>query len=289
MPFGIANGQLCTSQHWKNCDEKITSTGGGATCRSRDINGFSLKSIECGRQGEDLDDFFQALMHDKNGTPHNLDLGEILAEISIMMNAGSTTTAIALANVMYQLLKNPECMARLREELDTVLDEDDVVAPYEKVKYLPYLRACLDESLRLFPPTSHGLPRITPPAGATILGDYVPGGVTVSMSAYVVHRDANIFPEPEKYIPDRWLGDAGKELGPYFVSFSAGARGCIGRNISYLEQTVALATMIHRYDIALADPTFVPDRKETFNLHPNELPILLSLRNATTEEARDVM
>lgn len=233
--------------------------------------------------GEELDDFFEALMHDKNGTPHNLDFGEILAEISIMMNAGSTTTAIAMANVMYQLLINPDCMKRLREELDTVLDEDDVIAPYEKVKYLPYLRACLDESLRLFPPTSHGLPRMTPSEGANILGDYIPGGVTVAISAYVVHRDPSVFPEPERYIPERWLGEAGKELGPYFVSFSAGARGCIGRNISYLEQTVALATMVHRYEIELARPDFVPNRRETFNLHPSEVPVRLKLRQSSDD------
>lgn len=234
--------------------------------------------------GEKLDDFFEALMHDKAGKPHDLEWGEILAEVSVMMNAGSTTTAIAMANVMYQLLKNPKCMQRLREELDSVLDEDDVVAPYEKVKYLTYLRACLDESLRLFPPTSHGLPRMTPPEGANILGDYIPGGVTVSMSAYVVHRDAAIFPEPEKFNPDRWLGEAGKELGPYFVTFSAGARGCIGRNISYLEQTVALATILHRYDIELAKPGFVPKRQETFNLHLDEMPILLRHRSVGSGE-----
>lgn len=228
--------------------------------------------------GEKLDDFFEALMHDKNGVPHNLEWGEILAEISIMMNAGSTTTAIAMANVMYQLLRNPNCMQRLREEVDSVLDEDEVIAPYEKVKYLPYLRACLDESMRFFPPTSHGLPRQTPAEGANILGDYIPGGVTVSMSAYVVHRDPRIFPEPDKFSPDRWLGDAGKELGPYFVAFSAGARGCIGRNISYLEQTVALASMVHRYDLTLANPGFVPQRNETFNLHLNEVPVRLRRR-----------
>lgn len=228
---------------------------------------------------EKLDDFFEALMHDKTGTPHNLEWGEILAEISIMMNAGSTTTAIAMANVMFQLLKNPSCMQRLREEIDGVLDEDDVVAPYEKVKYLPYLRACLDESLRLFPPTSHGLPRTVPPEGSMILGEFLPGGVTVSMSAYVVHRDPVIFPQPEKYNPDRWLGEKGKELGPYFVAFSAGARGCIGRNISYLEQTVGLATMIHRYDIKLADPDFEPTRRETFNLHLDQVPVRLRRRD----------
>jgi len=232
-------------------------------------------------KGEELDDFFEALMHDKNGVPHNLDFGEILAEISIMMNAGSTTTAIALANVLYQLLINPECLARLREEVDAVLDEDDVVAPYDKVKYLPYLKACLDESLRVYPPTSHGLPRMTPSEGANILGDYVPPGVTVSMSAYVVHRDPTIFPNPETYNPERWLGEEGKELGPYFVAFSQGSRGCIGKQITYLEQTVALATIVHRYDIELADPSFVPERRETFNLHPNKLPIRLKLRKTS--------
>lgn len=143
---------------------------------------------------------------------------------------------------------------------------------------MPFLRACLDESLRLWPPTSHGLPRLTPSEGVNISGEWIPGGVTVSMSAFVVHRDPEIFPEPEEFRPDRWLGDAGKDLGPFFVAFSAGARGCIGRNISYLEQTVGLATMVHRYNIELANPSFEPERRETFNLHLNELPVRLTLR-----------
>lgn len=234
--------------------------------------------------GEKLDDFFEALMHDKNGIPHNLEWGEIVAEVSIMMNAGSTTTAIAMANVMYQLLKNPACMAKLREEIDSVLEDDEIVAPYEKVKYLPYLRACLDESMRVFPPTSHGLTRATPPEGALILGEYVPGGVTVSIPAYVAHRDEQVFPEPEKYDPERWLGEAGKELGPYFVAFSAGARGCIGRNISYLEQTVALASMLHRYDFELAKPGFVPERHEWNNLHLSELQVKIKRRRKSLVE-----
>lgn len=57
-----------------------------------------------------------------------------------------------------------------------------------------------------------------------------------------------------KHIGRSWLGDAGKELRPYFVAFSAGARGCIGRNISYLEQTVLLASLIHRFEFALSSP-----------------------------------
>lgn len=87
--------------------------------------------------GEKLDDFFQALMEDKNGNLNNLEWGEIVAEVSIMMNAGSDTTAIAMNNVMYNLLKNPEKLAKLREEIDSVLGPDVAVAPYDTVKHLP--------------------------------------------------------------------------------------------------------------------------------------------------------
>ncbi|KXH32538.1 cytochrome P450 oxidoreductase [Colletotrichum simmondsii] len=234
--------------------------------------------------GEKLEDFFQALMEDKNGTPNGLDWGEIVAEVSIMMNAGSDTTAIAMNNVMYWLLKNPRCMEKLREEIDAVLEPEEVVAPYDKVKHLPYLRACLDESLRIVPPTTFGLPRRTPPEGAYVLGDFIPGGTTVSISAYIVHRDPKIFPEPESYIPERWLGDKGKELQPYFVSFSAGARGCIGRNISYLEQTVLLASVLHRYNFALPFPAWEPERREAMNLMPSPMPLKVWRRVSKQEE-----
>jgi cytochrome P450 len=223
--------------------------------------------------GEKLDDFFSALMEDKNGTPNNLEWGEIVAEISIMMNAGSDTTAIAVNNVMYTLLKNPGSLAKLREELDAALDEDEVIAPYDKVKHLPYLRACLDESMRMFPPSTFGLPRRTPAEGALILGEFIPGGTSVSMSAYVAHRNEQVFPDPEVYRPERWLEESGKELQPYFITFSAGARGCIGRNISYLEQMVLLATLLHRFEFALPSPQWEPTLRENFNLSPGPMPL----------------
>ncbi|RMJ24378.1 Cytochrome p450 [Aspergillus sp. HF37] len=241
--------------------------------------GLSVERLKRYEAGEQLEDFFQALMEDKNGRPNNLELGEIVAEVNIMMNAGTVTTAISIANAMYQLIKNPACMDRLRKEVDAVLDPDEHVAPYDKVKHLPYLRACLDESLRLFPPTSHGLPREVPPEGMNIMGDWVPGGTSVSMSALVAHRDEKVFPEADKFIPDRWLGESGKALQPYFVAFSAGARSCIGRNIAYLEQTKVVATLVHRYEFALPDPDWELKRLETMNLILGDMPVKLWRRN----------
>ncbi|KAK8200731.1 hypothetical protein M8818_006046 [Zalaria obscura] len=225
--------------------------------------------------GEKLDDFFQALMENKNGQAHALEWGEIVAEVSIMMNAGSVTTAIAMANVLLQLLKNPSVMAKLRAELDHAIDDDDEdpVVSYDTVKHLPYLRACLDESLRLFPPTPHNLPREVPSEGLSIMDDYISGGVSVGMSALVAHRNEAIFPQADKYVPERWLGEEGKNLQPYFLAFSAGARGCIGRNISYLEQTVLLASILRRYEFALPSPDWEIERLETMNWILGEMPV----------------
>ncbi|EXJ92210.1 cytochrome P450 oxidoreductase [Capronia epimyces CBS 606.96] len=239
------------------------------------------RRLERYRAGEQLDDFFQALMEDKNGKPNNLEWGEIVAEISIMMNAGSATTAIAMANVMYQLLKNPKVMKILVNELDAALGDDDdddepsqtVVVPYDRVKHLPYLRACLDESLRLAPPNTQSLSRETPPGGTDIMGDYVAGGVTVGISALVAHRIESVFPQADQFIPERWLGEEGKNLQPYFLAFSTGARGCIGRNISYLEQTVLLASVLRRYEFALPHPQWEIQRLETMNWLLGEMPV----------------
>jgi cytochrome P450 len=176
-------------------------------------------------------------------------------------------------NAMYLLLANPKCLTKLRTELDSVMDPSECVVAYDKVRHLPYLRACLDEALRMFPPSTFGLPRRTPPEGAPILGTFIPGDTSVSISAFVAHRDPTVFPDPESFRPERWLGDDAKELQAAFITFSAGARGCIGRNISYLEQTVLLASVVHRYEFALPFEGWKPDLFEAFNLSPGPMPL----------------
>ncbi|KAF2098573.1 cytochrome P450 [Rhizodiscina lignyota] len=234
--------------------------------------------LERHEKGERLDDFFQFLMEDRGGVPHNLDIGEVEAEVNVIMNAGSDTTAIQLTHVMYFLLKNRSNLEKLREEVDSALAPDDIVAPYATIRHLPYLRACLDESLRMAPPVSFGLARKTPPEGAAILGQWIAGDITVSIPAYIAHRDPTIFQEPAAYRPERWLDEKAKEMQPYFIPFSMGARGCIGRNISYLEQHVLLASLVKRYDFELADEQYELPREEAFNLWPGPLPVKVRRR-----------
>ncbi|OJD29997.1 cytochrome p450 oxidoreductase [Diplodia corticola] len=256
-------------------------------------NELALRRLERHERGEKQDDFFHSLMEDKHGRPNNLEWGEIVAEVSIMLNAGSVTTAIALTNALHQLIKHPAAMRRLREEVDTALDDDDdddaasIVAPYAKIKHLPYTRACLDESLRLHPPTPQGLPRATPAEGCPILGAWVAGNTSVAVSALVAHRDESVFPDADAFVPERWLGEAGKALQPYFIAFSAGARGCVGRNVSYLEQAVVLASVVRRYEFALPGPRWEVRREETMNWLLGDMPVKVWLRERERERVAD--
>ena len=192
------------------------------------------------------------------------------------MDAGSDTTAIALTHVLYFLIKNPDKLARLRESLKGCGQFD--IPPYDMVKQNVYLRACLDESLRLLPPVSAGQQRKTPSGGTMIAGEWIAGNTLVSTSAYVVHRDPLVFPNPEAFIPERWLGSDAKEMQKYFIPFSAGSRGCIGRNLTYLEQTMLLAALVRRYDFTLPNHSWEMQWEERFNLWPRSLPVTIRRR-----------
>ena len=197
------------------------------------------------------------------------------------MDAGSDTTAIALTHVLYNLIKHPHILEKLREEVCGVFSQGETIAAYARVKSLPYLRACLDESLRILPPLPRGLERKTPPQGMTILGEHIAGGITVSVPTYTAHRDPTLFPKPDTYIPERWLdeSDAMKEMRAAFIPFSSGGRACLGRNITIIEQQILIATLVHRYDFALANPDWELSWEEGFNLWPSQMPIKLWRRD----------
>ncbi|KAI2707712.1 hypothetical protein CBS147332_6770 [Penicillium roqueforti] len=233
--------------------------------------------------GEKLDDFFSFLLGDKNGVPNMLMLGEMTAECSVMLNAGSETTGIALSNLLYLLIVNPNALERLRREVDEALDgiEDTKVAPFARIRYLPYLKACIDEGLRLLPPSATTTPRYTPPSGQDIMGYWIPGNTEVLCPTYSLQRNPEIFSNPDVFEPERWLGDNAKDLHTSFLPFSAGPRACIGRNITYMEQQMLIASLVHRYTFELIAPDFKPAYEEAVTCSPGPIPIYLFRRDET--------
>ncbi|KXL45912.1 MAG: hypothetical protein FE78DRAFT_381363, partial [Acidomyces sp. 'richmondensis'] len=123
------------------------------------------------------DDIFSKLLKDNKGLDLNFTTGDLLAECSVLMNAGTETTTAAFTNTLYLIYKHPKVLYRLRIELDAACPAEGI-ASYETLAQLPYLKACVEESLRVRPPSSFGLPRVVPKGGRMIAGKWIDEGVT---------------------------------------------------------------------------------------------------------------
>jgi cytochrome P450 len=154
--------------------------------------------------------------------------------------AGHETTANALVWTFYLLSRHPEADARLGGELRAVLDGRAATA--EDVDRLPYARAVLAESMRLYPPAWVVARQTARPY--TIRGHTAPANSIFMMSQWVTHRDARWWPDPLAFKPERWLGapPAGRPRLAYFP-FGSGPRACIGESFAWLEAGLILATL----------------------------------------------
>jgi cytochrome P450 len=236
------------------------------------------KRLAAEKDGQERSDFFQALSYSRDGVPTDMEFGELIQECALLMVAGSETTACALQNIFYFLILHPRCMQTLYEELESALgnedgDDDELVPAYDRVKFLPYLRAVIDETLRLRPSLPIALPRTTPPDGMNIAGVWVPGNTTVSASTWTIHRDPELFERPLEFLPERWLGENGVKIQKGFMAFSSGARACVGRNMAYMELTLVVAALVHRYHFALPSPDWKPTICETFVIKSGPMPV----------------
>lgn len=120
-----------------------------------------------------------------------------------------------------------------------------------------YLRACLDEAMRLCPSVPSNIPRVIGEGGITVMEEKLPAGMWVSVPNFTIFRNAKYFDRPHDYIPERWIADEGtgyaeedvKLAQAAFQPFSLGPRHCIARNLARREMTFALARILYLFDM----------------------------------------
>ncbi|PGH29639.1 hypothetical protein GX50_07597 [[Emmonsia] crescens] len=162
----------------------------------------------------------------------------------------SHTTGNPLTITAYNIAANQEIYRMLTTELTRAIPDPKSEPAFAKLEKLPFLTAVIQEGLRLSFGVLGRLPRVVPESGAEFNGYRVPAGTIVSMSSWMMHRNEELFPEPDKFDPSRWLDTkaSNKILGQYLVTFSKGSRQCIGMPLAYCEMYIALGRLFRHFD-----------------------------------------
>ncbi|XP_075886827.1 sterol 26-hydroxylase, mitochondrial-like [Nelusetta ayraudi] len=203
-----------------------------------------------------------------------MDIRDVYGSVAELLLAGVDTTSNTLTWTLHLLATNPECQDRLHEELHSVIPGDKIPSAAE-VTRIPYLRAVIKESLRMYPVVSMN-GRVFLDRDVTIGGYKFPKNTTFALANYAIGHDEDTFPEPDKFLPERWLRGRGVKANAFgSIPFGFGVRSCVGRRIAELEMYLALFRLIKHFEIK-PDPTIgelksvtrtvlVPDKP--LNLH----------------------
>ncbi|KAL9115408.1 MAG: hypothetical protein Q9227_000729 [Pyrenula ochraceoflavens] len=221
-------------------------------------------------QSKERQDMLYYLLHatdpDTNNPAYNvLDL---TSEANNLIIAGSDTTSTSLCGIFFYLTRNPRAYARLVHEIRSTFTSSEVIVMGPKLTSCTYLRACVDEGMRMTPVIPSELPREVRSGGMTIDGTFVPAGVVVGTAGWAASRNEEIYRDPGVFRPERWIPDQNgngdddsgasvteeevARMRAHFRPFSQGPGLCAGKNLAMLEMLITVARTLWRFDLRMA-------------------------------------
>jgi cytochrome P450 len=216
-------------------------------------------------------DFFYYLLNARDPeTGKGLATQELWGEANVLMIAGSDTTSTSLAAAVFYLVRNRHALEKLTHEVRTHFNNVEEIVTGSELNQLVYLKACIDEAMRLAPAVPGAIPREASEPVVTVDGLTLPEGTGCGTPPYTIHRRPDYYREPLTYLPERWIEgaicktvDAAWTVSreeveiarKAFCPFSIGPRGCIGKGMALMELRLTLARVLYLFDIELADAT----------------------------------
>ncbi|XP_068224105.1 probable cytochrome P450 6a13 isoform X2 [Palaemon carinicauda] len=202
------------------------------------------------RRGDILDMFLESNLNDKNGPSDNI----ITAQAILFILAGYNNTANTLALTLHLLAHHPDVQAELRREIAAEMERcGGQHIPHDRLVKMPYLDAVVSESLRLYP-AAPVIERIcTKPCTIAGTSIHLRKGQPVLIPIWSIHRDPQHWPQPTKFVPERFLGESKDSITPYsYLPFSHGPRSCIGIKFSLLSVKIGLVHLLTSMKLLVA-------------------------------------
>lgn len=211
------------------------------------LDGIIYKIIhERRKNGERKGDLLDILMASKyEGSEETMPDELLKDEVMTIFLAGHETTANALAWTFYLISQNPEVYKKLKDEIKTIVGDGEIT--FQHLQQLKYTKACLNESMRLYPPVWLIGRRALED---NMIGDYlIKKDTDIFITPYIVHRHPDYWTNPEAFDPDRWETKEVQEMDKFaYFPFAAGPRMCIGNNFALFESDIIITKVIQNFD-----------------------------------------
>ena len=208
-----------------------------------------------------LKDIFAQLLKAKDPeskTGEGLAKGDVRVNSSNLLVAGSDTSSSAMAATFFYLSRNKDAYEKVATEVRKAFQSGSDVRSGAALNGCVYLRATINEAMRMSPVVAQPLWREVESGGASIAGQHVPAGMNVGAGIYTLHHNPSVFLDPYTYNIDRWIIDEKKdakeekqrikECQRSFAPFSAGPRQCIAKNFAMMELMLTMANVLVRMD-----------------------------------------
>jgi cytochrome P450 len=223
---------------------------------------FAEIAERCATPEIQRNDILSLLMSARDEAGQAMTEQELRDELSTLMFAGHETTATAMAWALYWLHRKPEVKEKLLSELNSLGESPELM---EIVK-LPYLNAVCQETLRIYPVGMLTFPRrVEEPV--EMMGHQLEPGTILVGCIYLTHQREDIYPAHQEFKPERFLE---KQFTPYqFMPFGGGVRRCVGEALAQFEMKLVLATILPRYELALAEQRPEKPQRRGITLAPS--------------------
>ncbi|KAF8768477.1 Cytochrome P450 3A13 like protein [Argiope bruennichi] len=194
-----------------------------------------------------------------NISKKNMSMSELVAQCVVFFIGGYEGVSSVLAFTTYLLALHPAIQEKVHKELVEAVEKSNGELTYETLQNMKYLDNIISETLRLYPPAIRSERMAFEDYELGDTGITIPKGTIVTIPIYAMHRDPDVFPDPDKFDPDRWVEEERTKRDPFaYLPFGAGPRNCVAMRFALIELKVCLAYTVLNFKINTCPQTKVP-------------------------------